>query len=120
MNIQDNSAPTIEELNDTILMLSEKILALEQQNAELNAKLRWYEEQFRLSQQRRFGASSEKTTSMEQPSLFNEAEETADPANPEPTLETITYQRRKREPGQRKEFLKDLPVEIIEYRKRQK
>ena len=116
MSTQDNSAPTIEELNDTILMLSEKILALEQQNAELNAKLRWYEEQFRLSQQRRFGASSEKTTSMEQPSLFNEAEETADPANPEPTLETITYQRKKREPGQRKESLKDLPVEIIEYR----
>jgi hypothetical protein len=27
----------------------------------LEAKLKWYEEQFRFSQQRRFGASSEKT-----------------------------------------------------------
>jgi len=29
--------------------------------AELTAKVKWYEEQFRLSQKRRFGASSEKT-----------------------------------------------------------
>lgn len=103
MNIQDNSAPTIEELNNTILMLNDRILGLEQQNAELNAK--WYEEQFRLSQQRRFGASSEKTDP-EQINLFNEAEDTADPANLEPTLETITYQRKKREPGQKAASLK--------------
>ncbi|NLU51209.1 MAG: IS66 family transposase, partial [Syntrophomonadaceae bacterium] len=88
---------------------------LQQQIAELNAKLKWYEEQFRLSQQRRFGASSEKTAP-EQLNLFNEAENTANPANPEPTLETITYQRKKREPGQKADSLKDLPVEIIEYR----
>ncbi len=31
------------------------------QIAELTAKLKWYEEQFRLAQQKRFGASSEKT-----------------------------------------------------------
>ncbi|WP_369414753.1 transposase [Collibacillus ludicampi] len=34
---------------------------LKKQNAELTAKLKWYEEQFRLSQQRRFGSSSERT-----------------------------------------------------------
>jgi len=108
MNTKANSAPTIEELTNTIQ-------GLEQQIAELNIKLKWYEEQFRLSQQRRFGASSEKTDP-EQLNLFNEAEDTADLAKPEPTLETITYQRKKRQPGQREESLKDLPVEVIEYR----
>jgi uncharacterized coiled-coil protein SlyX len=45
--------PTIEELND-------KCAQQEQQIAELAAKVKWFEEQFRLSQQKRFGASSEK------------------------------------------------------------
>lgn len=37
------------------------IAKLEQQVVELSAKLKWYEEQFRLAQQKRFGSSSEKT-----------------------------------------------------------
>ena len=45
----------------TIEDLQDRCLELEQQNAELTAKLTWYEEQFRLSQQKKFGASSEKT-----------------------------------------------------------
>ncbi|WP_139345736.1 hypothetical protein [Siminovitchia thermophila] len=45
---------------------------------ELEAKIKWYEEQFGFSQQRRFGASSEKTYP-DQFFLFNEAEATADP-----------------------------------------
>ncbi|AHM55814.1 transposase [Peptoclostridium acidaminophilum DSM 3953] len=105
---QQNSARTIEQLND-------KIMQQEHQIAELNAKLRWYEEQFRLSRQKQFGASSEKTET-EQLNLFNEAEDTANPQVEEPTLETITYQRRKKQTGQRAELLKDLPVEVIEYR----
>ncbi|WP_398573478.1 transposase, partial [Staphylococcus epidermidis] len=72
---------------------------------ELQAKLRWYEEQFRLSQQRRFGASSEKTTP-DQISLFNEAEVTADPAVEEPTIETVTYKRKKQR-GQRERMLEN-------------
>lgn len=108
MNIQDNTARTIERLND-------KVVQLEQQNAELVARLKWYEEQFRLSRHKQFGASSEKTQT-EQLSLFNEAEDTANPKAEEPTLETITYQRRKKRAGQRAELIKDLPVEIIEYR----
>lgn len=71
MNTINKTDPVIEELN-------EKILNLEQQNAELNAKLKWYEEQFRLSRQKRFGVSSEKTNP-EQLSLFNEAEDVANP-----------------------------------------
>nr|WP_231784174.1 IS66 family transposase [Lentibacillus sp. JNUCC-1] len=80
----------------------------------LEAKLKWYEEQFRLSQQRRFGSSSEKTDS-DQLSLFNEAEDTADPAIEEPTVETVTY-KRKKQSGHREQKLENLPTETIEYR----
>jgi transposase len=38
----------------------------------------------------------------------------ADPKWEEPTVETITYRRRK-VPGQREAKLQDLPVETIEY-----
>jgi transposase len=108
MNIQGNTAEIIEQLSD-------KVMQLEQQNAELNARVRWYEEQLRLSRHKQFSASSEKTEA-EQLNLFNEAEDTANPQAEEPTLETITYQRRKKQTGQRAELLKDLPVEVIEYR----
>lgn len=106
--MQDNLAQINEQLND-------KILCLEQQNAELDAKLKWYEEQFRLSRQKQFGASSEKTSD-EQLNLFNEAEDSANAQLEEPTVETITYQRKKKQLGQREDKLKDLPVEVIEYR----
>ena len=106
--MQENTAEIIEQLNDTILVQ-------EQQIVELNAKLKWYEEQFRLSCQKQFGASSEKTPP-EQLNLFNEVEDTANRKLEEPTIETITYQRRKKQPGNREELLKDLPVEVVEYR----
>ena len=61
---------------------------LQQENTELKAKLAWFEEQFRLSKQKRFGSSSEKTNT-EQFELFNEAELEADPTKQEPTIETI-------------------------------
>jgi len=115
VNKQVNSAEIIEQLNEKLVMQEDKILCLEQQNAELDAKLKWYEEQYRLSRQKQFGASSEKTTP-EQINLFNEAEDSANPKLEEPTLETITYQRHKKQAGQREDKLKDLPVEVIEYR----
>ena len=87
MDMQPNSAQIIEQLND-------RILTLEQQNAELNARIKWFEEQLRLSRQRQFGTSSDKT-SPEQINLFNEVETTADPSIEEPTIETITYDRQK-------------------------
>lgn len=87
---------------------------LEMENEELEAKLKWYEEQFRLSQQQKFGASSEKTNP-DQLSLFNEAESTADAEIPEPTIETITYKRKKKR-GERDLKLENLPTETIEYR----
>lgn len=100
---------------DSVESMQEKIQLLEQKNAELNAKLKWYEEQLKLQRQRQFGASSEKTDYPEQINLFNEAEDSADPKIPEPTVETITYARQKRVPGQIAEKIKALPVEVIDY-----
>jgi transposase len=107
MNTQKNDAVTIEDLQV-------KCAELEQEKAELKAKLNWFEEQFRLNRHRQFGTSSEKTD-YDQPQLFNEIESEAKPAKIEPTLEEITYTRRK-QAGHREEQLKDLPVETIEYR----
>lgn len=103
----NNTAETIEELQNRCFLQ-------EQQIAELTAKLSWFEEQFRLSQQKRFGCSSEQTN-RGQMQLFNEAEKEAKSSSPEPTMEEITYQRRKKQ-GRREAQIKDLPVETIEYR----
>jgi len=50
----------------------------------------------------------------DQLNIFNEAEVEAKPS-PEPTIEEVTYRRKKRT-GQREEKFADLPVEVIEYR----
>lgn len=100
--------------SQSIEYYKERTETLEMKNEELEAKLKWYEEQFRLSQQRKFGASSEKTHP-DQLSFFNEAEATADAEVPEPTVETITYNRKKKR-GVRDLKLENLPTETIEYR----
>ena len=105
---------TAEKLKNTIEELENKCSLLEQQNAELNAKVKWFEEQYRLSQKLKYGSSSEKT-SPEQINLFNEAESESKPELEEPTMETITYSRKKKTAGDREAKLKDLPVETIEY-----
>lgn len=107
MNIATNDDVTIEDLRN-------KCILLEQEKAELTAKLNWLEEQLRLGRQRQFGSSSEKTHP-DQTQLFNEAEAEAKSVKPEPTVEEITYKRRK-QAGHREEQLKDLPVETVEYR----
>jgi transposase len=101
----------------TIEELRERCVQLEQQVAELTAKLNWFMEQFRLSKKRQFGVSSERTRPLEEEQLllFNEAEVEARPEAPEPALETITYQRRKT-PSRREMNLEDLPVEVVEHR----
>lgn len=92
----------------------DQLAKLARENEELKAKLRWYEEQFRLAQRRRFAASSEKTHP-DQLLLFNEAEAEADPAKEEPVLENITYTRKKRK-DQREVKLEGLRTERVEYR----
>lgn len=98
---------------ESIEYYKERNEKLEIEKEALEAKLKWYEEQFRLSQQRRFGSSSEKTNP-DQLSLFNEAEDTANPEIEEPTLETITITRKKRD--RRDDKFENLPTETIEYR----
>ncbi|WP_089610479.1 IS66 family transposase [Dehalobacterium formicoaceticum] len=99
--------------DEHIQSLKDKISVQEHQIEELSAKLKWYEEQFLLSQKRRFGASSEKTNP-DQLSFFDEAEQEADPKASEPTVEEITYKRRKTK-GKNDKMLDDLPVETVEY-----
>ncbi|HYE10154.1 MAG TPA: IS66 family transposase [Patescibacteria group bacterium] len=79
-----------------------------------NAKIRWYEEQFKLSQAKKFGKSSD-TVPMEQISFVNEAEITARPELEEPQIEKITYERKKQKRGINKESFEDLRVETITY-----
>ncbi|WP_242214662.1 transposase [Bacillus cereus group sp. BfR-BA-01383] len=87
------------------------IESLQAQVEELTAKVRWYKEQFRLRQQKRFGTSSEKTLNNQLAlEMFNEAEKKSDSETPEPAVETITY-RRKKKRGHTDESVQNLPVE---------
>jgi len=94
----------------------EKYRESEKENAELKALIAYYEGKLRLSQARRFGASSEKTHDPMQLTLdgFNEAEAVAEVTLPEPELEEITYKRKKQK-GKRAEDLSGLPTEVIEH-----
>ncbi len=91
-----------------------EIQKLKSRIAELEALVKFYEEQVRLAKHKQFGTSSEKTEYGEQFGLFDEVENEADKKVTEPQIETITYTRKKRE-GKREEDLSNLPVEIIEY-----
>ncbi len=94
--------------------LENQYIKLETQMEQLSVKLAWYEEQYRLSKQKLFGSSSEKTNDV-QISLFNETEAESAPINIEPTIETITYNRKKKK-GSKEKVLSKLPVETVEYR----
>ncbi|QQE78833.1 IS66 family transposase [Alicyclobacillus sp. SO9] len=101
---------------EEVAALQHENTTLKHKNDELHSKVEWLEEKLRLAQHKRFGASSERTNpDALQTRLFNEAESEADPT-PEEPKETITYERKKKQTGQREELLKDLPVERIEYR----
>ncbi|QQE79740.1 IS66 family transposase [Alicyclobacillus sp. SO9] len=114
-------------MNKSPDLTAEETAALQQENTtlkykndELQSKVEWLEEKLRLAQHKRFGASSERTDlDSLQTRLFNEAEAQADlEAEPavEESEETVTYQRKKKQPRQWDELLKDFPVERIEYR----
>ena len=82
--------------------------------AELEALVKFYEEQFRLAKHRQFGTSSEKSE-YDQLNLFNEAEAAADNNVTEPELVEITrkFRKRKRLPNDR--LPENLPIEVIEH-----
>lgn len=87
--------------------LQAEIEALKIEISGLKELVSFYEEQYRLSQQRQFGASSEKGA--EQLGLFDEVENTG-----QPELEQIIYTRRKRK-GKREDDLSELPIEVVEH-----
>lgn len=81
--------------------------------AGLRQQVGWLTQQFKLMQSRQFASSSEKTTVFtEQTSLFNESEALADPEEPEPEIERISYARKKRK-GKREADFSGLPTEQI-------
>ena len=82
---------------------------------ELVTLVNFYEEQFKLSQRRQFGQSSEQSPDqLHFDNMFNEAEDQADPSLPEPEYEEITYTRKKRI-GKKDDDLSGLPTERIDY-----
>jgi transposase len=109
MENRTETSPTIEELQQQTAKQAQQIV-------ELSAELKWYKEQVRLAQQKRYSASSERTHPDQLAlDIFNEAEAEANPTLPEPTVEMITYKRKKKV-GAREAKLDALPVETIEYR----
>ncbi|XP_014680252.1 PREDICTED: uncharacterized protein y4jD-like [Priapulus caudatus] len=96
-------------MNEATQTLPDNIAELQKLVLDLQVKVNWYEEQFRLSQHKRFGVSSEKGAV--HPDLFNEAETFADDhaESDAAVQETITYTRKK--PG-RKALPADLPRKI--------
>jgi transposase len=105
---------TPEQLCALLLRQTEEIGRLQSEKAALEQENRWFHEQYLLARHRLFGPKSEKTPPGMEGLFFNEAEQTADPTEPEPTTETITYKRRK-VAGKRQAELADLPVEEIVY-----
>jgi hypothetical protein len=77
------------------------IKELRKEIVELKTLVKYYEEQYKLLQQKKSGKSSEKTDPRQR-ELFDEAENEADLRNPEPTIGQITYTRMKRT-GKREE-----------------
>jgi transposase len=104
----------MEHIAETVQISQTEYASLKAKVSELEALVKFYEEQYRLSQRRQFGASSEKTALDGQLGIFDEAENTADPKAAEPTVEEIAYTRKKRE-GKRADDLSGLPVETIKH-----
>lgn len=105
----------LEEWRNKYQQSDAELQALKDKYAELQALVKHYEERERLSNQRKFGASSEKSDYLAgQLQLFDEAEAEALPRKPEPTVEEITYTRRKQR-TERQDDLSGIPVERIEH-----
>ena len=87
--------------------LQKQIARLEQQKHDLQKKVSWFEEQFRLLRHKQYGPSSERFEG--QQAMFNEVEEahtSEDEQQETPDTEQITYQRKK---PVRRPLSKDLP-----------
>jgi len=109
MKKSDFTAVSTAENNTEIAVLKARV-------SELETLVKYYEEQFRISKHRQFGASSEKSEyDFTQLSLFNEAELFADANVPEPELVEVEKHYRKQTRLTTDKLPEDLPVEIVEY-----
>ncbi|MDX9871213.1 MAG: IS66 family transposase [Clostridia bacterium] len=86
--------------------------ALKAENDELRHQVQWLMEQLRLAKHKQFGASSEQTN-LYQLYLFNEAEQSAELAAPEPEITEVKAHYRKKTRLTTDKLPEDLPVEII-------
>jgi len=88
-------------VGNQIKVLENRILELEQENKILHESVSYLTRKL-------YGRSSEKTStlSLDQMSLFDEAETEANPAAPEPDLKEVKGYHQKKFKGQRAEFLK--------------
>jgi transposase len=108
---------------EQIESLQQECVSLKQENTELKKQVELLLEERRLARHRLFGSSSERSDA-NQLLLFNEAEAESDQAvgqetetdKPSTETETITYERRKKQPGHREAMIEHLPIEQIEYR----
>ena len=87
----------------------------------MQAQIQWLMEQLRLSRQKQFGASSERTSedAMEQLSLlFNEAEVYADQGGKEEdgSVAVAAHKRHKKHEYTLDELPENVPVEVVEHR----
>lgn len=94
----------------------EEIVALKARISELETLVKYYEERFRISKQRQYGASSEKSEyDFTQLSIFNEAELFTDVSVPEPELVEVEKHYRKRTRLTTDKLPEDLAVEVVEH-----
>ena len=106
----------VENLSEIVSKQENHIAHLEHKLKELEALVKYYEEQFRLAKHRQFGASSEKSNNNHlQHLLFNEAETMADPSIAEPELVEIQKRYRKAKRASRDRLPENIPVEIVEH-----
>ena len=95
---------------NTITVPAETFEDLQLKVTQLEAKLAWYEEQFRLQKHQQFGASSERFEG--QGLLFNEVETLVEEEQDEPEVQQVPAHERKQ--LVRKPLSKDLPREVVE------
>lgn len=102
-----------EDLHTQNLALNQRVVELENTVSELSALVKHLQELFKLSQLKRFGASSEKTSlDAGQLSLFSEPATPPMAATPKAAKSTLKGRKQK---GKRQEDLSKLPLEIVEY-----
>lgn len=98
--------------------LEEYALDTSRELDQVKAELEYYKELFRNSQAKRFGKKSERNLvdDGEQVCLFNEAEQEADPSQPEPKPEKACPIRKGKQKGKKDAYLSPLrKAEPIEY-----